>query len=290
MRTLTAVAAESPVRGVNYSVTGDGEHTIVLLHGFADNVATWNRVVPPLAVNHRVIAIDLPGFGDSTKPWTRPLLAGYVEVVRDVLDAEGVTGAVSLMGNSMGAVVSLLFAARHPDRADGVVLIDMPGLRTVPRIWKLAVSKPSELALRAGLRVLPDATAQASVGWCYLLLAAADPRRLDPLVRQGFATPYAARERLSALLPLGRVLLDELRTAQLGSLVATVSVPVLLVFGSRDLLTPARVLRRLGRLGGTVVLDGCGHCPQIDRPAELLGEVLPFLRAAAGETERVRSA
>jgi hypothetical protein len=75
MRTLTTVPAESPVHGVNYSVTGDGEH-----------------------------AIDLPGFGRSTKPWTRPLLPGYVDTVRGVLDAEGVTGTVSLMGNSMGAV------------------------------------------------------------------------------------------------------------------------------------------------------------------------------------------
>jgi pimeloyl-ACP methyl ester carboxylesterase len=142
MRTLTTVPAQAPVDGVNYCVTGAGEHTIVLLHGFSDNLATWNRVVPPLAVRNRVIAIDLPGFGGSSRPWSRPLLPGYVDVVRAVLDAEDVTGAVSFMGNSMGAVVSLLFAARYPSRVDGVVLIDMPGLHSVPRMWRLAMSKP----------------------------------------------------------------------------------------------------------------------------------------------------
>src|SRR4051812_9600618 len=101
MPTLKAVPAQAPVDGVHYSVTGTGEHTIVLLHGFSDNLTTWNRVVPPLAVNNRVIAIDLPGFGNSSRPWSRPLLPGYVDVVRSVLDAEGVTAAVSLMGNSM---------------------------------------------------------------------------------------------------------------------------------------------------------------------------------------------
>src|SRR6478735_326424 len=105
MRATTAVAPASRVDGVHYAVTGDGEHAVVLLHGFADNHATWNRVVPRLAVEHTVIAIDLPGFGASTRPWNRPLLAGYVQTVREVLDAEGVTGPVSLMGNSMGAVV-----------------------------------------------------------------------------------------------------------------------------------------------------------------------------------------
>lgn len=277
MSAAHAIAQMSRVDGVNYAVTGEGEHALVLLHGFADNVATWNRVVPRLAVEHKVIAIDLPGFGGSARSWTRPLLPGYVDVVRDVLAAEGVTGPVSLMGNSMGAVVSLLFAMQYPDRADHVVLIDMPALRTVPRLWRLAMSRPAELALRAGLRGLPNGTAQFGLGWFYAQFATARSGRLDPFARASFVSPYLSRERVSSLLPLGRVLMGELRTANLASLVATITVPTLIVFGSRDLLTPARVLRRLDGPGGAVVLPGCGHCPQIDRPAELLSAVLPFL-------------
>jgi pimeloyl-ACP methyl ester carboxylesterase len=274
----------SPLEGVNYRVTGDGDRTLVLLHGFADNLGTWSRVVPRLAVDHRVIAIDLPGFGASTRAWTRPLLPGYVDVVRAVLRAEGADAGVSLMGNSMGAVVSLLFAAQQPEQVDGVVLIDMPGLRSVPRLWRLAMSRPAELALRAGLQALPDGTARYGLGWCYTHLAAADVRRLDPLVREGFLSPYAIRERISGLLPLGRALLDELGTAQLAALVATVRVPTLIVFGARDLLTPARVVRRLARGTEAAVLPGCGHCPQIDQPAALLDEVLPFLASAFAAT------
>jgi len=277
MRAAQPAAATSRVDGVNYSVTGDGAHTIVLLHGFADNASTWNRVVPRLAVEHKVIAIDLPGFGATTRQWTRPLLPGYVEVLRDVLDAEDVTGPVSLIGNSMGAVVSLLFAARYPHRADRLVLIDMPALRTVPRLWRMAMSRPTEIALRTGMRGLPDGAAQYGLGMIYSYIAAARPGRLDPSVRQAFLTPYALRDRLPALFPLARVLLDELRTARLGALVAGATVPVLIVFGSRDMLTPARVLRRMDKPGGAVVLRTCGHCPQIDRPVELLSAVLPFL-------------
>jgi pimeloyl-ACP methyl ester carboxylesterase len=278
MRATAALAPPSRVDGVNYTVTGDGEHALVLLHGFADNHATWNRVVPRLAVDHTVIAIDLPGFGASTRPWSRPLLPGYTDLVREVLDAEGITGPVSLMGNSMGAVVSLLFAARHPHRADRVVLVDMPSLRTVPRLWRMAMSRPAEAAVRAGLRGLPTGTAQYGLGWFYAHIAAARPADLDPFVLRGFVSPYAAADRIPSLLPLGRTLLTELRTAQLAGLVASATVPVLLVFGSRDMLTPARVLRRLGHpKDGAVVLSGCGHCPQIDQPAELLSEVLPFL-------------
>lgn len=266
------------VEGVNYTVTADGPQPVVLLHGFCDNLTTWNRVVPRLAARHRVIAIDLPGFGRSTLPWTKPLLDGYVDVVRSVLDAEGVSGPVSLMGNSMGAVVSALFASRHPRRTDRVVLIDMPGLRTVPRVWTLAMSRPAELGLRTALRVVPARAAQFGLGWAYSRIASADPRRLDPLSRAGFTDPYAPHDSVPALLPIGRALLAELRTARLSSVVGEVGSPVLLVFGARDLLTPARVLRRLGRPGGAVVLPGCGHCPQIDQPDALLSQVAPFLR------------
>lgn len=290
MRAVAHVPVESRVDGIHYAVTGAGEHTIVLLHGFSDNLSTWDRVVPPLAVNHRVIAIDLPGFGRSTLPWTPPLLAGYVDVVGTVLDAEGVSGPVSLMGNSMGAVVSALFAARHPQRTGRVVLIDMPGLHSVPRVWRLAMSRPAEVGLRTALRVIPDRVAQFGLGWAYSRIAAADPRHLDPFVRQGFTTPYALHDSVPALLPLGRILLAELRSAALGSLVSDMTAPALLVFGSRDLLTPARVLRRLGRPGGAVVLPGCGHCPQVDQPDALLSQVVPFLREAAADPSAARSA
>jgi pimeloyl-ACP methyl ester carboxylesterase len=148
------------------------------------------------------------------------LLPGYVDVVRTVLDAEGIQGNVALMGNSMGAVVSLLFAARHPHRTDRVVLIDMPALRSVPRLWRVAMSRPAELALRTGLRALPTGAAQYGLGVFY--------------------THFAAWR-----------------------------------------LTPARVVKRLAGPGGAVVLPGCGHCPQVEHPAELLSEVAPFLQGAA---------
>ncbi|WP_375489031.1 alpha/beta fold hydrolase [uncultured Jatrophihabitans sp.] len=275
--------------GVHYVVTGEADApggTLVLLHGFCDNLTTWNRVVPALAAEHRVIAIDLPGFGRSARPAPRPLLAGYAEVVAAVLDAEGVREPVALIGNSMGAATAMTFATRHPDRVDALVLIDMPGLRGVPRLWRVAMSRPAELGLRTALRAVPDAAAQFGISWAYGRIAAARPAALDPSVRQGFGLPYAVRGSVAAIVPIGRRLVRELPGADLARHVAQSPVPVLLVFGARDLLTPARVLRRIGRPGGAVVLPGCGHCPQVDQPSALLGEVGPFLRAARSDVDR----
>lgn len=288
MRSMTRIGDR--VDDIHYVDVGDGPHTVVLLHGFSDNLSTWQRVVPRLAAEYRVIAIDLPGFGQTTRRWHTPLLPGYVDVVRSVLDAEGIDEPVSFVGNSMGAVVSALFAKRYPDRTAHVVLIDMPGLHTVPKVWRMAMSKPAEFGVRTALRVIPTRAAQFGLGWAYSHVAAADHRRLDPLVRESFLSPYGLGGRLADLLPLGRTLVAELRTANLAALVAASEVPVLLVFGSRDLLTPARVLRRLGRPGGAVVLPGCGHCPQIDQPGELLAHVVPFLRQADDAPEIARTA
>jgi pimeloyl-ACP methyl ester carboxylesterase len=271
------------VDDIHYVVTGSGDDTIVLLHGFSDNLATWTRVVPPLAVDHRVIAIDLPGFGASRRCWTTPLLDCYIEAINDVLAAEGVETPVALMGNSMGAVVSTVFADRYPERVERVVLIDMPGLRSVPRLWTLAMSRPAEFALRAALQVVPESVARFGLGWAYDHVAAAQPDRLDPMTRAGFLRPYVKEGSIPDLLPLGRALLAELRTAGLAALVANLTIPVLVVFGARDMLTPARVLRRLGQPGGAVVLPGCGHCPQVDQPSALLSQVVPFLHDEQGD-------
>src|SRR4051794_21412368 len=105
----------SLINGVNVQVTGSGAHTVLLLHGFSDNLHTWHRVVPALAVSHRVIAIDLPGHGASTRPWVDPLLESYVETISDVLDDLGIVDPISIIGNSMGACTAAFTAARLPD-------------------------------------------------------------------------------------------------------------------------------------------------------------------------------
>lgn len=285
---MNSVAAHSSgVDGVHYVSVGNGQRTVVLLHGFTDNLTTWDRIVAPLAVSHRVIAIDLPGFGRSTRPWSSPLMRGYVETVREVLDAEGVTGPVSLIGNSMGAAVSAMFASIHPDRTESVVLIDAPGLHNIPRIWQLALSRPAEFGARTALRFVPASAAAFGLGVVYSRLAAAHPARLAPTVRTGFTAPYATRGSLASVLPIGRALIRELRAVHLGSVVSTLRAPVLIVFGSRDVLTPARVLRRIDKPGGAVVLPGCGHCPQIDRPEALMAQISPFLKAARAADGRV---
>lgn len=267
--------------GVHVQVTGAGPRTLVLLHGFSDNLSTWRRVVPALATDHRVVAIDLPGHGRSTRPWQVPLVAGYTDVVMQVLDELGCTAPVNIVGNSMGAVVAAVCADRHRDRVERVALIGMPGIVSVPVSWRAAASRPAALALRMALRPVPVQPLQQAFGWLYAHAASPHPGVIDPDAVRSYLAGYADRDRLIALADIARALLVDLRTLHLPEVLDALPVPRLEILGRQDRLVPAR--RHRGR-DGVVVLPGCGHCPQLDAPALLLDALVPFFaeqRAAA---------
>ena len=268
--------------GVNLAITGDGPHPVVLLHGFSDNLHTWHRIVPALAVRHRVIAIDLPGHGATTRAWSSPLLAGYVEAIVDVLDELTITEPVSLIGNSMGACTAAVFAARHRARVDAAVLIGMPGIDSVPLLWRAAMSRPAAAAMRTALRPVPTSRLQRSFGWVYSHAASPRPYRIDPLTVADYGSAYADRQRFDDLPRLARELLADLRTAHLETVLRELDVPVLQVWGRHDRLVPSRHARNQTN---AVVLPGCGHCPQLDAPARLLDVITPFLSRLGSEGE-----
>jgi pimeloyl-ACP methyl ester carboxylesterase len=104
-----------------FEVTGDGP-PLVLVHGVTDTRRMWDPLIAPLAANHRVVAVDLRGFGESARvpPYDPFTMASDIAAV---LDRVGVTNPL-VIGHSLGGVVATLFASQFPAR--GVVNIDQP--------------------------------------------------------------------------------------------------------------------------------------------------------------------
>ena len=101
--------------------------TIIMVHGFAASLHTWEPWVQRLGAHYRIITLDLPGFGLTSAPEGYSLTrSGFVDVVDGVTTKLGVTKFV-LAGNSMGGGVAWNYALRHPDRLDGLVLVDAAG-------------------------------------------------------------------------------------------------------------------------------------------------------------------
>ncbi|MEU5841805.1 alpha/beta hydrolase [Rhodococcus sp. NPDC047139] len=256
--------------------TGAGPRTVVLLHGFSDHGGTWCKVAPAMAERHRVLTVDLPGFGRSAEHWEAPVLDHYVDIVADlVADTDR---PVSLVGNSLGAVTALLFASVHSSLVDRVVLADMPGLAGIPRLWTRGARLPVELS-RALVRPLPAPVMQQAMGALYARAAVHRRGTFDRAVRAAFAANYATRSQVDTLLTVGRHAIRELARLPIPEMVHALDVPALLLWGARDRLTPAHAARRVnaGSARRVVVIPDAGHCPQLDAPREFLDAVLPFL-------------
>ncbi|MFH5212201.1 alpha/beta fold hydrolase [Antrihabitans spumae] len=260
--------------------SGSGDATMLLIHGFSDNKSTWHKVTPSLGRRYRLLSVDLPGFGKASPNWSEPLIPGYVELLRELIETEG-CGPVAVIGNSLGAVTALALASAHPTLVSSLVLADMPGIDRLPRLWQVALSTPTELALRAATVPVPAALLQKAIGIVYAGASMRHP--LQPgsaTVRTSFDTHYAEKSRVLGLFPLGRSVLRGIAELPIRAMVLDSPVPTMLLWGQYDLLTPSRKARSFfaGALRRVVVIADCGHCPQLDKPAEFLDAVLPFVR------------
>lgn len=113
---------------------------IVLVHGVNDHAGTWAPIAGPLAKKHRVIIPDLAGHGES-KPAEGPIsLPLLVEQLHAVLEAQNAK-KVTLVGNSMGAWVSMLYTLEHPERVERLVLESGGGLAIAPGVPLIATNR-----------------------------------------------------------------------------------------------------------------------------------------------------
>ena len=106
---------------VAYLDEGSGQ-AILLLHGIAGSSQTWRSVIRPLSRNFRVVAPDLLGHGNSTKPRSDYSLGALAVMVRDLLDELGITKA-TIVGHSLGGGIAMQFIYQHPDYGQRLVLI-----------------------------------------------------------------------------------------------------------------------------------------------------------------------
>ncbi len=264
---------------------GDGP-AMVLLHGYADSADTWRQTLALLARHgRRAIAVDLPGFGTADRLAPTPILpqldhfaaalAGYA--------AGREHRPVLAVGNSLGGCVALRLAERHGDKLAGVVAAAPAGLE-MSRLLHLVQHDPILRSLVALPTPVPAFVLRAAVARLYRQLAFAAPASIDPGVITAFTEHHRRRARVAEYLDTAHRLLPELRDP---FRLEQIHVPVLLVWGDRDRLVFARGASRVldavpdARLE---VLEGIGHCPQVEaaeRFTELLLEFGGQLAAAA---------
>ena len=247
---------------------GEGP-TLVLLHGWGDSADTWRPLMDRLGrVDRAAVAVDLPGFGTAGRLGPGAMLpqldAFAGELVERVAEESG--GEVVVAGNSLGGVVALRLAERADLPLAGVVPIAPAGL-DMPRWFEIVDRDPVVRTILSLPVPIPPPVIERAVAEVYRRLAFSRPTAADANVVAMFASHHRDRERARRLLESGRRLLPELTTSPFDF--TRVDVPVLLIWGTLDRMVSHSGVERLREgLPDTRVelLEGVGHCPQLEAP------------------------
>ena len=239
-------------------------------------------MLPALARNHLVYAIDLPGYDGSDEPsdYTPAFTARFVSAF---LDTVGVESAV-VVASSFGGLVALRLALSEPERVCGLVLADSAGLDRVvnPALAALAFPKGSEELMAAWTRTPLGAAHRVSVR-TFFLFARPWQVPIEWLTGQYKVAqlPGFTRTELAALRvtinPAGQreVLIDQLPQLQM---------PTLIVWGIEDRVFPYwQAIDAAARLkkGTLKLIPSCGHLPHVEQPRRFVSILDEFLGAYA---------
>jgi pimeloyl-ACP methyl ester carboxylesterase len=251
---------------LHYLEAGRGA-PVVLLHGLGGDGSRWGPNIEPLAKDFHVFALDQIGFGESDKPLANYHTGMLAEFLVGFLKAAAIPKA-SLVGNSMGAGVALYMAVHYPEMVDRIVLADGGGYRSSAG----AALAPTPEALRR--RQLQNSVTRDETREFFRIL----------FHDKSLVTEKMVDEQLTLRLRAAFTITKMQEAGERGSLseqeVRGVKAPTLVVWGKYDeLANPAGAERLEKAIPGArkVIIDNCGHMPQLERADEFNRLVRNFL-------------
>jgi pimeloyl-ACP methyl ester carboxylesterase len=273
---------------VSALVAGEsGSDPLVLLHGLGATKSSWLTVVPQLARRFRVVAIDLPGFGASSKPRGRYDAPWFATQVRSFLDASDIESAF-VAGNSMGGRIAMEVAMRHPDRVRAIACLSpAAAFSRRPALALVRIARPE---LGWLLTRLPGERIKSSLRTLF-----ADPSRLedewyDAAVDDFLRIWRAPRARMAFFCAARHIYLDEPEGEEgFWARLAQMKPPALYVYGEKDVLITPRFGGRISRAlpnAEVQIWHDCGHVPQMEHPDRTAAVMSDFFASARKPTRK----
>ena len=271
-------------RWMNVVDIGSGP-PVIFIHGLSGCWQNWLEQIPLFARDHRVIAVDLPGFGHSEMPVEQISISGYADAIDELMEKLDIDAA-RIVGNSMGGFIGAEIAIEHPARIERLVLVAAAGLsietiRTQRTkglrhraeniiFFSLAhvVSRSHQVALRPRLRA------------ALLMTVAAHPARLPG--------PLAAQQVLGSGKPGFSDALEAMCRYPLRDRLEKIACPTLILWGDKDILVPvkdASVFEELIPDSRKIIYTDTGHVSMMERPARFNSDVKAFLDEATAEQQ-----
>jgi pimeloyl-ACP methyl ester carboxylesterase len=258
---------------------GDTEaKPLVFVHGLSGSWPNWLEQLPAFAAEHRVITLDLPGFGHSPMPRETISISGYAQLLDGLLDQLGVDAA-AVIGNSMGGFIGAELAIAFPQRVERLVLVSAAGISThAPRGSAQAVP-----VLRRLERILMASAAwAASISDTTMRRARLRDAALGVVIRHPSKLPAAlAAEQVRGAGKPGFIqALESIIDYEIRERLGEIACPTLIVWGERDRLINVRdadVFAELIPDSRKVVFEDTGHMSMLERPEEFNSLLEDFL-------------
>jgi pimeloyl-ACP methyl ester carboxylesterase len=267
------------IHGERVAVRDEGEgEALLLIHGMAGSSQTWRAIMPQLAKKYRVIAPDLLGHGESSKPRTDYSLGAFAVGLRDLLDELEVDSA-TIVGHSLGGGIAMQFLYQHPDYCRRLILISSGGLGPdVGWILRLLAAPGAELVMPV-IAPTPVLRAGNSVRGWLSGLGLRSPRGAE--IWNAYSS-FSDRQTRDAFLRTLRSVVDYRgqSVSALNRLNLREDLPTLAIWGEKDNIIPvdhaysALEARPDCRLE---VLPDVGHFAQVEAPIEVAELIDDFI-------------
>jgi pimeloyl-ACP methyl ester carboxylesterase len=237
---------------IHYESAGEGR-PLVLLHGIGSNSRSWRRQLTELSKDFRVIAWDAPGYGSSSDPSGPPSMRYYATCLRGLLDALRLK-RIFLLGHSMGGVIAQEFYRSHAEFVDALILADTSSggwtAGAEQRLKMIRTMTPAQIAADRAPRLL-------------------SPSATNALIRE-------AESIMAEIRPAGyEFAAIALAESDTGDVLRHVRVPMLLIWGDQDEITP--VWKEVPAAARTEIIPNAGHLCYAEQPDKFNAIVREFL-------------
>ena len=268
---------------VHYKTEGQGQPTMILLHGFGSSVFSWQEVMSPLSQLGTVLAFDRPAFGLTERPlrtdWgdRNPYSSAFqVDLTVALIDMLGAEQVI-LIGNSAEGTISMLTALEHSDRIQALILVDASVYTDggLPAILQPLLRTPQ-------MRHIGPLITRRIRTWGLDFARSAwhDQTKITTEIWEGYQKPLRAENWDRALWELTAAS----NPTQVADLLKDLSLPILVITGDDDGIVPTEQSVRLADElpnAELVVIPNCGHVPHEECPDAFLRAVTDFVNKEA---------
>ena len=257
---------------------------VLLLHGFGASIGHWQHNLEFLANHHTVYGLDLVGWGGSRKPNIDYTIDLWVDQVYDFWRTF-VGRPMILVGNSIGSLVALVAAARHPEMAASLIMVSLPDLSAEQEMIPVPIQPLVNGIKRVILNPLLlglvfKLVSKPNVARKWAQIAYSSPDRVTDELIDIFLSPAQEQEAPAAFVKIMQGMTSSNFSPNIRKLIPGLKIPMLLLWGCDDRMIPpgtAGVLVALNPLMELINLEGAGHCAHDEVPDTVNGLIRTWL-------------